>query len=72
MNHGEEFMWPAAVTAAVITWGATAYNYTNTGFSVAMIIFALFVIYTLFKRSRPYILIENWLELLQFFMGLYS
>ena len=45
-------MWPAAVTAAVITWGATAYNYTNTGFSVAMIIFALFVIYTLFKREK--------------------
>lgn len=32
--------------------GATAYNYTNTGFSVAMIIFALFVIYTLFKREK--------------------
>lgn len=52
MDHGEGLMWPAAVTAAAITWGATAYNYTNTGFSAAMIVFALFVVYTLFKREK--------------------
>ena len=45
-------MWPAAFTAAVVTWGATAYNYMNTGFSVAMIVFALFAIYTLVKREK--------------------
>lgn len=45
-------MWPAAFTAALVTWGATAYNYMNTGFSVAMIVFALFAIYTLVKREK--------------------
>ena len=45
-------MWPAAFTAAVVTWGATAYNYMNTGFSVAMIVFALFAIYTLVTREK--------------------
>lgn len=40
-------------TAAVTVWGATAYNYINTGFSIALIIFGLYVIGSLVKKDWP-------------------
>lgn len=40
-------------TAAFIVWGATAYHYLNTGFSVAIIIFLLYFIYSYFKKTYP-------------------
>lgn len=40
-------------TAAFTVWGATAYHYLNTGFSVAIIIFLLYFIYSYFKKTYP-------------------
>lgn len=41
----------ALVTAGVVVWGATAYQYINTGFSIAMIVFALYFLWTRYKRE---------------------
>lgn len=38
-------------TAGVVVWGATAYQYINTGFSIAMIVFALYFLWTRYKRE---------------------
>ena len=39
------------VVAAIITWGATADHFLKAGISAAMIAFALYVAYTLWKRD---------------------
>ena len=41
----------ALVTAGIVVWGATAYQYINTGFSIAMIVFALYFLWTRYKRE---------------------
>lgn len=41
----------AMVVAAIITWGATADHFLKAGMSIAMIAFALYVAYTLWKRD---------------------
>lgn len=41
----------AMVLAAIITWGATADHFLKAGMSIAMIAFALYVAYTLWKRD---------------------
>lgn len=40
--------------AAIVVWGATAYQYINTGFSIAMIVFVMFLIYTLAIRKEKF------------------
>ncbi len=47
-------------TAAVTVWGATAYQYMNTGFSIAMIVFGLYLIYTLIKKDWPKEIVLDW------------
>lgn len=42
---------PSLMTAAIIVWGATAYGYINTGFSIAMISFALYFFWTRYKKE---------------------
>lgn len=42
---------PAGLTAVILVWGATAYGYINTGFSIAMISFALYFLWTRYKRE---------------------
>ncbi len=42
---------PALLTAAVTVWGATAYGYINTGFSIAMIVFALYFLWTRYRKE---------------------
>ena len=39
------------VVAAIITWGATADHFLKAGMSIAMIAFALYAAYTLWKRD---------------------
>lgn len=52
--------WAANGTAAIMAWGVTAYTYINTGFSIAMIAFALFFLGTLWaERSLPKIPIDR-------------
>lgn len=41
----------AVLTTAVLSWGVTAYTYINTGFSIAMIVFALFFLWDRWKRA---------------------
>ena len=41
----------AVVVAAIITWGATVDRFFKAGMSAAMIAFALYVAYTLWKRD---------------------
>lgn len=41
----------ALVTAGVIVWGSTAYQYINTGFSIAMIVFALYFLWTRYRKE---------------------
>lgn len=46
--------WGSRLAAAVVVWGATAYHYINTGMSISMIAFTLFVIaYALKNHAIP-------------------
>lgn len=49
VNHASDR--PAVLAAAVIMWGSTAYGYINTGFSIAMIVFALYFLWTRYKKE---------------------
>lgn len=40
------------VTAAVIVWGATVDHYMNTGFSISIIVFAVYFIFTRWKKYQ--------------------
>lgn len=51
MTIDRKLIWPA-LTAAVMSWGVTAYTYINTGFSIAMIVFTLFVMFDQYKRPQ--------------------
>lgn len=42
---------PAMLAAALILWGSTAYGYINTGFSIAMIVFVLYFLWTRYKKE---------------------
>lgn len=44
--------WGSRLAAAVVVWGATAYHYINTGMSISMIAFTLFVIAYALKIMR--------------------
>lgn len=60
MLKGNRIRWGANGTAAVMAWGVTAYTYVNTGFSIAMIAFALFFCAMLWMdRSLPKIRIDR-------------
>lgn len=50
MMINRNLIWPA-FTAVIIAWGVTAYTYINTGFSIAMIAFAAFVIFDQHKKA---------------------
>lgn len=41
----------ALFTTAIVVWGATAYQYMNTGFSIAMAVFALYFLFTRYKKE---------------------
>lgn len=51
-------------TAAFTVWGATAYHYLNTGFSIAIIIFLLYFSYSCIRQIYPRgISVNKWLAL---------
>lgn len=52
MENSKAILSFAGETAAFIVWGSTAYGYTNIGFSIAMIIFALYAIYLFLKEKK--------------------
>ncbi len=59
--------WIPAVTAAIITCGAATDRFIKTGMSIAMIVFALFFFYSLYKKEyvRDFHLDKNvWYALL--------
>ena len=41
----------ALFTAGIVIWGATAYQYMNTGFSIAMAVFVLYFLWTRYKKE---------------------
>lgn len=53
---------PAMATAAIVVWGATAYTYINTGFSIAMIVFVLYVLWSFIKKEpRPHVQMDSYM-----------
>lgn len=43
---------PANLAAMAVVWGATAYGYTNVGFSAALIVFCLYLLFDIYKNKR--------------------
>lgn len=61
----------AFLITVIISWGTTAYTYINTGFSIAMISFAAFVLFEQYKQPyRPKLIIPK--ELILGFSVLYG
>ncbi len=61
----------AFLITVIISWGTTAYTYINTGFSIAMISFASFVLFEQYKQPyRPKLIIPK--ELILGFSVLYG
>lgn len=52
MNRDSKmFDYGTGLTAMILVWGATAYNYINTGFSIAMIVFALYFVWSRARKE---------------------